>query len=83
MGRGLAVLVSCATSVVMWRKRRPSGLGAPPPVRNRRINLALFGIVLVLSVAFPLLGISLLAVVVFESVIAHRIPWIARALGAA
>jgi uncharacterized iron-regulated membrane protein len=79
----LAVLVSCATSVVMWRKRRPSGLGAPPPVRNRRVNVALFGIALVLSVAFPLLGITLLAVVVFESLIVHRVPRVARALGAA
>jgi uncharacterized iron-regulated membrane protein len=79
----LVVLVSCATSVVMWRKRRPSGLGAPPPVRNRRVNVALFAIALVLSVVFPLLGITLLAVVVFESVIVHRIPRLARALGAA
>jgi uncharacterized iron-regulated membrane protein len=77
-----AVLLSCATSVVMWRKRRPVGLGAPRPVPNRRINLAIFAVALVLSLAFPLLGITLLAVVVFESVIVHRIPRLARALGA-
>jgi uncharacterized iron-regulated membrane protein len=56
-----AVLLSCATSVVMWRKRRLAGL----------------------SVASPLLGITLLAVDAFESVIVHRVPRLAQVLGAA
>jgi uncharacterized iron-regulated membrane protein len=78
-----AVLLSCATSIVMWRKRRPAGLGAPKPVPNRRINLAIFAVALVLGVALPLLGMTLLTVVVFESLIVHRVPRLARALGAA
>ena len=66
----------------MWRKRKPHGLGAPPLVQRRRINLVLFGMALVLGILFPLLGITLLAVVVFESLIVHRVPRLARALGA-
>ena len=79
----LAILVSVASSLVMWRKRRPVGLGAPRSVTNRRINLALLATALLLSVAYPLLGASLVVVLVFESFVVHRIPRLARALGAA
>jgi hypothetical protein len=43
----------------------------------------IFGVAVVLSVAFPLLATTLLAVVVFESLIVHRVLRLARALGAA
>lgn len=79
----IAILVAVASSLVMWRKRRPVGLGAPRGVANRRINLALLATALVLSIAYPLLGASLVVVLVFESFIVHRIPRLAKALGAA
>jgi uncharacterized iron-regulated membrane protein len=55
----------------------------PQAGAQRRINLVIFGVAVVLSVAFPLLATTLLAVVVFESLIVHRVPRLARALGAA
>jgi uncharacterized iron-regulated membrane protein len=79
----LALLVVVATSLVMWRKRRPVGLGAPRSVASRRFNLALLGTALLLSLIYPLLGASLVVVLVFESFIVHRVPRLARALGAA
>lgn len=78
----IAILVSVATSLVMWRKRKPQGLGAPPHVPSKRVNFGLFSIAAALGVLMPMLGISLLAVVVFESLVVHRVPRIARALGA-
>ena len=34
----LAILLSSATSIVMWRKRRPKGLGAPKRVASKRVT---------------------------------------------
>jgi uncharacterized iron-regulated membrane protein len=77
----LAILVSCATSVVMWFKRRPRGVGAPRRVYTRSATVGLVVITLSLGVFFPLLGMSLVALFIFDFVIARRIPPLARAFG--
>jgi len=77
----LAILVSCATAVVMWYKRRPKGLGAPRRVYTRQAQVALLGITLTLGVLFPLVGISLVALLVFDFFVLRRIPPLARAFG--
>jgi len=77
----LAVLLSCATGVVMWLKRRPSGLGAPGRLQSRRAGLVVLGIAAALGLLFPLLGLSLLVVVVVEFAVLRRVPPVARFLG--
>lgn len=78
----VAILLLLSSSIVMWRRRRPIGLGAPRGTTDRRANLALIGVAVLLSVAYPLLGASLVLVLVFESFVVHRIPRLALALGA-
>lgn len=79
----LALLVSMASAVVMWRKRRPRGIGAPRRLPNRRLSLGVVVITLGLGVFFPLLGYSIVAFVLFDFLVVRRVRPLARALGAA
>lgn len=78
----LAILTSAATAVVMWRKRRPKGLGAPRKEPDRRLGIGVVVITAALGVLFPLLGLTLLAVLAFDALVARRVPRLAKALGA-
>jgi uncharacterized iron-regulated membrane protein len=77
----LALLFSCASAVVMWRKRRPKGIGAPRRQPNRRLGFGVVAITIGLGVVFPLLGASIVVLLVLDLVV-QRIPRLARALGA-
>jgi len=79
----LALLLSCATAVVMWRKRRPKGIGAPRRAPSRSLGAGVVAITFALGVFFPLLGLSILALLVFDFVIVKHVPPLRRALGAA
>jgi uncharacterized iron-regulated membrane protein len=79
----LAILVSCATSLVMWAKRRPQGVGAPRRIYTRSATIGLAVITATLGVFFPLVGMSLVALFVFDFLILRRIPPLARAFGVA
>jgi uncharacterized iron-regulated membrane protein len=78
----LAILVSAATSVVMWYKRRPQGLGSPRRVYSNSAAGGLAVIALTLGIFFPLLGISLIALLIFDFLILRRVPFLARTFGA-
>lgn len=78
----LAILLSCATAVVMWRKRRRKGIGAPRRPPNRKLGIGVVVITLGLGLLFPLLGLSIVALLVFDFVIVRHVPPLARALGA-
>lgn len=78
----LALLLSCATAIVMWRKRRPKGVGAPRRPPNRKLGVCVVAITLGLGVFFPLLGLSILVLLIFDFVVVRHLPPLARALGA-
>ncbi|MDO9354455.1 MAG: PepSY domain-containing protein, partial [Solirubrobacteraceae bacterium] len=78
----LALLLSCATAVVMWRKRKPKGLGSPRRPPNRKLGAGVVVITLGLGLLFPLLGLSIVALLVFDFVIVRHVPPLRRALGA-
>lgn len=78
----LALLLSCATAIVMWRKRRPKGIGAPRRPPNRKLGVGVVAITLGLGVLFPLLGLSILVLLCFDFVVVRHVPPLARALGA-
>jgi len=78
----LALLLSCATAIVMWRKRRPKGIGAPRRAPNRKLGAGVIAITLGLGVLFPLLGLSILVLLLVDFVLVKRIPPLRRALGA-
>ncbi|MGH3889220.1 MAG: PepSY-associated TM helix domain-containing protein [Pseudonocardiaceae bacterium] len=77
----LAILLSVATSMVMWRKRRPKGIGAPPREPNRKLGFGLLIIIAVLGILFPLLGATILLVLLTELLVIRQVPPLARAFG--
>ncbi len=77
----LIVVFVCVSGVVMWWKRRPAGtlrLAAPPmpagvPLRGVAV------IALVLGVAFPMLGVTLAAVLLVDFLVLQNVPRMKRA----
>jgi uncharacterized iron-regulated membrane protein len=78
----LMLLLSSAAAVVMWRKRRPNGIGAPRRAPARKLGAGVVAITLGLGVLFPVLGISIVALLVFDFAIVRHIGPLRRALGA-
>ena len=78
----LAILVSVASAMVMWRKRRPKGLGPPRKEPNRKLGFGVLVITTALGVLFPLLGLSILVILVLEFLVIRRVPRLARIFGA-
>ena len=78
----LVIVFLSVSGVVMWWKRRPSGALrlAPPPLP---VDLPLWKgavfIALLLSLAFPLVGLTLLAAMALDLLILSRIPALRRA----
>ncbi len=66
----------------MWWKRRPSGarLGAPPRPQEVPYAKGALLITLGLSLAFPMLGLTLLAVIVLDLLVLSAVPPLKRAL---
>ncbi len=72
----LAILLSCATSIVMWRKRKPSGVGAPKRTAfaSRRQAIGVVVIAAALGTFFPMLGLSMLAVLAIDLILIRFTP---------
>ncbi|KUP92146.1 PepSY-associated TM helix domain-containing protein [Tritonibacter horizontis] len=79
----LSVIFVCVSGVVMWVKRRPSRAGrlsAPPlpadlPFWKGAVLIGLFT-----SLAFPLVGITLLAVLALDVLLLSNLPLLKRAV---
>ncbi|MDG9779682.1 PepSY-associated TM helix domain-containing protein [Metapseudomonas otitidis] len=66
----LLILFSSVSGLVLWWKRRPAGrLGVPPLRHDLPRWKAAIGVMLVLAVAFPLVGASLVAVWLLDRVV--------------
>lgn len=78
----LSVLFLCASSVVMWWKRRAGGLrlSAPPLPRDMPLWQGATFVALLVSMAFPMAGLTLLVVMVVDMLVLSRIPALKRAL---
>ncbi|MDQ3761532.1 MAG: PepSY domain-containing protein [Actinomycetota bacterium] len=79
----LAILISVASAMVMWRKRRPKGLGSPRKESNRKLGFSVVVIMIALGALFPLLGLSMLAILALEFLVIRRVPRLARIFGTA
>lgn len=77
----LSLLLSVASSLVMWRKRRPRGIGAPRREPDRRIGVGIFAVMVGLGLFFPLLGLSMVVIVLLEFGLLRRVAPLARAFG--
>jgi uncharacterized iron-regulated membrane protein len=79
----LSILFLSASGLVLWWKRRPAGslrLAAPPRPDLVPLTRGVVLIALVLSMAFPVLGLTLLAVLVVDLLILSPLPLLKRAL---
>ena len=77
----LIILLLAFSGILMWWQRRPSNrLGAPPMPANFPLWKTAVVIIFVMSILFPLVGISLIAILIFEYTILHRVPSIKRLL---
>lgn len=81
----IGYLVLVVTSSLMWWRRRPIGVLGAPPVLGRSPRLASFvvGLTVVLGIFLPMLGVSLVAVLLVELVIRRFVPGTSRWLGLA
>ncbi|MCC4605249.1 PepSY-associated TM helix domain-containing protein [Xanthomonas campestris] len=70
----LAIVLLCVSAAVMWWKRRPAGgLGVPPLPADPRTLRGLMALLVVCGLIFPLVGVSLLLMWLFDRC------WIRRA----
>eukprot|EP00903_Cladosiphon_okamuranus_P000961 g959.t1 len=81
----LSVIFLCVSGLVMWWMRRPKGAAlrvfapkSPDDLPHWRGAMILM---LFLSLAFPLVGITLLTVLALDYLIVKRVPALRRALG--
>jgi uncharacterized iron-regulated membrane protein len=76
----LGVILMAVSGAVMWVKRRPAGarLGAPPRPADVPYAKGAILITLALSLAFPMLGLTLLAVMLLDLVILSTVPPLKR-----
>jgi uncharacterized iron-regulated membrane protein len=77
----LILVLLCISGMVMWWQRRPFGqLGAPPmPMDGNQWKVPV-AIVAVLGILFPLVGISLVIVLLLDYLIIRKIPPLKRIL---
>lgn len=73
----LAVIFLSASSIVLWWKRRPAGasrLAAPPMPNDMPLWQGAVLVGLAVSLAFPLAGLTILAVLILDSLVLSRVP---------
>ncbi|MEP3332522.1 PepSY domain-containing protein [Sedimentitalea sp.] len=79
----LSVIFVAVSGAVMWWMRRPSGAGrlaAPPMPRDVPLWQGAVLVGLAISLAFPMAGLTLLAVLALDVLILPRIPALRRVL---
>ena len=79
----LLVLFVCVSGAVMWWKRRPDGaarLAAPPMPRDLPMWKGAVVLMLALSFAVPMAGLTLLVVMALDLLLVSRLPALKRAL---
>nr|WP_280524988.1 PepSY domain-containing protein [Streptomyces inhibens] len=83
LGTCLAVIGMAISGVVMWWRRRPTGkgLGAPRRAQDARTTRGVALIMLILGVAMPLAGISMLIVLTLDRLLIRRIAPLRRFFG--
>jgi uncharacterized iron-regulated membrane protein len=83
IGLCLVLITVALSSVVLWWKRRPAGaarLAAPPRPEEVPFAKGAILITLALALAFPVLGLTLLAMLVVDLLVLTPIPALKRAL---
>jgi len=70
----MGLILVAISSYVMWRKRKPNGkLGAPSQPNNKKVTYGLLIIMLICGAIMPLVGLSILFVLLLDLLIIRRI----------
>ncbi len=78
----LGLIGISVTGILMWWKRKPSGtLGAPSLPKNLRLLKGVTVLIIILGIIFPLVGASLLFVLVLDWLVIKRIPVVKQWVG--
>jgi uncharacterized iron-regulated membrane protein len=78
----LGVVWSAVSGLVMWWKRRPHGkAGFPRRPPDARLQRGLVTIAATLGTLFPLVGVSMIGVVVVDRYVIRRVPALRRTFG--
>lgn len=83
---GLITLVSliliCTSALEMWLSRKPQHvLGAPPIILSEKLSWSMRLIIILLSILLPVLGLSLIFILMMEKWVLSKIPRCAHFLG--
>jgi uncharacterized iron-regulated membrane protein len=78
----LGLITLSISGFIMWRKRKPGKvLGAPPAEPSKPVAIGFVALTVGLCLLLPMLAVSMLAVLVIETLILRRIPGARRWLG--
>ncbi|MCU0570968.1 MAG: PepSY domain-containing protein [Oculatellaceae cyanobacterium Prado106] len=76
----LMIILLSVSGVILWWRRRPAGRLGAPELPNNGLWKVPLAIVAILGVAFPLVGISLIAVLLLDYLVLARVPTLKRLL---
>jgi len=77
----LVVIILCVSGLVMWWQRRPAGrIGVPPLPEHVQQWKTPLAIVAILGLVFPMVGFSLVTVLLLDYLVISRIPVLKRVL---
>ena len=80
--RRIGLVLLCVSSVILWWRRRESGVLRPPKFSCRPVSRSdLLALLTLFGLYLPLFGLSLLAVLLLETLILRRIPVVRDWLG--
>ncbi|RYY76809.1 MAG: PepSY domain-containing protein [Gammaproteobacteria bacterium] len=78
----LGLVLISVSGFIMWRKRAPDGvLGAPPAMPDAEVGKGFVVIIMVAAVVLPVLGISLIVILLIEKIIFSRWAYAKNWLG--
>lgn len=78
----LGIVAIAITGLIMWWKRKPvNKLGAPSLPKNFRLVKGVGFLVIALGLLFPLVGISLVVVLLLDRLIIRRVPALKQWVG--
>lgn len=82
LATALGLILLSVSSVVLWWRRRPGDvLGAPPALARRPAAFGFFVVLVALGLFLPLLGVTLVAVLLTERLVLRRLPGARHWLG--
>ncbi|KIL46745.1 PepSY-associated TM helix domain-containing protein [Jeotgalibacillus soli] len=70
----LAIIGIVVSSFIMWRNRKPVGLGSPKKPVSKQAARTVLVLMLVGGILMPLVGVSIIVVYLFDQLLIKRIP---------